>query len=344
MNADAALEMVKRLMDEELAGSRFKASYHREILKNQRAFFRFLNGRDIREVEKKDLVEYHQHLCTLKSKKTGEPLHHDTIHGQFYNVCRLFSVMYRSGLIKENPCHNLKLNTVQRTGLRRRPLTRDEINEFLERLNTDGSVGLRDRALFELIYSSGLRVAEAASLKIEDVNLDRREIIVRGKGDRDRLVPISKLACAFLSLYLGNRTAEGSAESAPEQIPWIFPGGSRGIRTGSHLRPASISERFHDLLRKFGMDKKEISTHSIRHSTATHLLENGASVRHVQELLGHKNIETTVRYTHMQIDGLTKIYRKYHPREHELFEAVDEEYLTRLDSISRTNSDGRGEK
>jgi site-specific recombinase XerD len=183
--------------------------------------------------------------------------------------------------------------------------------------------------LFELIYSSGLRVAEAASLKREDVNLDRREIIVRGKGERDRLVPVSKLAAAFLELYLGQRIVP---------CMWVFPGGSRGIQTGSHIRPASISERFRDLLRRFDMDKKEISTHSIRHSTATHLLENGASVRHVQELLGHKSIETTVRYTHIQIDGLTKMYRKYHPREHELFETVDEEYYKQLNTLLENTS------
>ena len=81
------------------------------------------------------------------------------------------------------------------------------------------------------------------------------------------------------------------------------------------------------------MDKPEISTHSIRHSTATHLLENGASIRHVQELLGHRCIESTVRYTHVMTDTLIREYRKYHPREHELFEAIDDDYDARLDSL-----------
>lgn len=81
------------------------------------------------------------------------------------------------------------------------------------------------------------------------------------------------------------------------------------------------------------MYKEELSAHSIRHSTATHLLDNGASIRHVQELLGHKGIETTERYTHVQTDGAAKIYRKYHPREHDLFETVDEEYRRHLDSL-----------
>ena len=111
--------------------------------------------------------------------------------------------------------------------------------------------------------------------------------------------------------------------------------GTRGPTKTGHLRSTSISERFRDLLRRFDMDKKEISTHSVRHSTATHLLENGASVRHVQELLGHSNIESTVRYTHVMIDSLAKVYRKHHPREHELFEVVDQEYERRLEKAFR---------
>ena len=149
-------------------------------------------------------------------------------------------------------------------------------------------------------------------------------MVVRGKFDRDRMVPISEVACDFLRLYLGERIENGDA--------WIFTGYA-GFTRGRHLTSASVSERFQTLLRRFGMDKPEISTHSIRHSTATHLLENGASIRHVQELLGHRNIESTVRYTHVMTDTITREYRKYHPREHELFEAVDADYDARLDSL-----------
>ena len=99
------------------------------------------------------------------------------------------------------------------------------------------------------------------------------------------------------------------------------------------IRSTSISERFRILLRRYDMDKPEISTHSIRHSTATHLLEAGASVRHVQELLGHSSIESTVRYTHVMTDNLAKVYRRYHPREHELFEIADEDYQRRLQGM-----------
>ena len=132
------------------------------------------------------------------------------------------------------------------------------------------------------------------------------------------------MARDFLRLFIG------------ERINRLEEPVFRGSRLGAAekaIRPEEISQRFHDLLVKFGMDGVGRSTHAVRHSTATHLLDHGASIRHIQELLGHKNIDTTVRYTQVQTIGLQKIYRKYHPGEHELFQAVDEAYLKRLDAL-----------
>jgi site-specific recombinase XerD len=197
------------------------------------------------------------------------------------------------------------------------------------------AVGLRDRALFELIYSSGLRVSEAAALKVSDIDFERRLMVVRGKFDRDRMVPVSEVARDFLQRFLHDKLERPDA--------WAFEG-TRGATKGRHLRGSSISGRFRILLREFGMDRPEISTHSIRHSTATHLLENGASVRHVQELLGHRNIESTVRYTQVMTDALVMVYRRHHPREHELFEAVDEEYEKRLSTLAGGRTPGYHEQ
>jgi site-specific recombinase XerD len=271
-----------------------------------------------------ELREYHAELCAARSKKSGERLSPHTVNDRFHAVRMLFSLLYREEAIPENPAQNLRLELPETGGIKRRPLSREEITGFLERLDTGTAQGLKDRTLFELIYSSGLRVAEAAGLKVRDIDFNRREMAVRGKGDRDRIVPFSKVAKEFLLLFLGERIDRPDA--------WVFCG-SRGSRTGENMRGASISERFRILLRRCGMDKAEISAHSIRHSTATHLLENGASVRHVQELLGHKNLETTVRYTHLQNEAVARMYRKYHPQEHEYFKAVDGEYIKRLRSI-----------
>jgi site-specific recombinase XerD len=326
MTGGAVKVLVLKISEEELKADRLTRASIKSALKSQNEFITWTDkkGYSLESMGKAELAEYHAELCRRRSKKNGELLGAHTINDLFYRVTSLFSILYREGVIDENPAHALKLKLPERHGMKRRPLTRDEINDFLENLDTSTAQGLKDRTLFELIYSSGLRVNEAASIRVKDIDFERREMIVRGKGSRDRIVPFSKVAKEFLLVFLGKRIDEGEA--------WVFCG-SRGSRAGQHIKSESISERFRILLRRFDMDRKEISTHSIRHSTATHLLENGASIRHVQELLGHKNIETTVRYTQIQSDGVLKVFRKHHPREHELFEAVDEDYLKRLDSV-----------
>lgn len=328
MTDETVKELAVRLVEEELSARRYTDSSKVAVRTALRDFFRWASRRgtsDVRTFGKKELSFFFAWLCKQPSKRTGESLAASTINERFHTVCFLYSCLYRAGVIAENPAHGLTLAIPEPNVWKRRPLTRDEITRFLESVDVRTAVGLRDRALFELIYSSGLRVSEAAALKVSDVDFERRLMVVRGKFDRDRMVPVSEVARDFLVRYLGDKLERPDA--------WVFEG-TRGPTKGGHLRSTSISERFRILLREFGMDKPEISTHSIRHSTATHLLENGASVRHVQELLGHRNIESTVRYTHVMTDGLVKVYRRHHPREHELFEAVDEDYERRLSSLA----------
>jgi len=320
-------DLAVHLVEEDMSARRLSTHTRILIRSWQKDFLRWTSRRstpDLRILGKKDLLSFHAYLVGVKSKRTGEPLAANTINKRYHSVLMLFSVLYRAGILLENPAHGLNLDLPKPSGWRRRPLTRDEITEFLDNIDPGNRQGLKDRTLFELIYSSGLRVAEVSALKVSDIDFERRIMVVRGKFDRDRMVPISEVAHDFLRLYLGERIEEADA--------WIFTGSS-GLTHGRHLMSSSVSERFRTLLRRFEMDKPEISTHSIRHSTATHLLENGASIRHVQELLGHRNIESTVRYTHVMTDTITREYRKYHPREHELFEAVDADYEIRLESL-----------
>jgi len=322
MTNDELNALALKLIEEDMTARRLTEGSRAAIRIALRDFFRWTKTRDsgdIRVLRKKDLVKYHAHLAAQKSKRTGGDLSPNTINSRFYIVQTLYSCLYRSGLISQNPAHGLDLKVNGGSYWKRRPLSREEITKFLETIDGSTETGLRDRALFELLYSSGLRVGEAACLKVKDIDFARRLMVVRGKFDRDRMVPFSEVAHDFLTHFLGSRIDNVEA--------WVFPG------YNGHLAQNSISERFRELLRRFDMDKKEISTHSIRHSTATHLLENGASVRHVQELLGHTCIESTVRYTHVMTDNLAKVYRKHHPREHELFEVVDEAYRRRLETI-----------
>lgn len=320
------------LVEQDMAARRLAPGTRTATRAALKDFFRWLSRRrgrsegagDLAFLSRKDLVHYQAWLARQRSKKSGELLTAKTISNRFRSVSRLFSILYRSGVIAQNPVHGLVPAPAGPRFHSRRPLMREEITRFLEELDPSTPQGLKDRCLFELIYSSGLRVAEAAGLSVGDIDFERRVMRVRGKADRDRVVPISQVACDFLRLFLGPRIEDAAA--------WVFTS-STGPQAGERLRSTGVSERFRTLLRRFDMDKADISTHSIRHSTATHLLENGASVRHVQELLGHRSIESTVRYTHVMTDALCRIYRKHHPREHELFETVDALYDTRLETI-----------
>ena len=319
---------VLKLINDEMDSSRYSKNYKAEINRHVRQFYEWTvkaGLQDFTQPTKAELLSYAQWLSRQESKNAlGGKLSISTMNSMLYAVKYIYSMLYHQGFIKENPVHGLdyKIKSGKKTD--RVPLTQQQMCDFLEAIDISTLHGLRNRALFELIYSSGLRVSEAANLKIADIDFDRREAIVRGKFDRDRVVPLSHMAKYFLVLYLGERITN------VEQFVFI---GLRAQGTNKPLRSMRISRIFREYLRKFGMDNCRISTHSIRHSTATHLLDNGASIRHVQELLGHKNIETTVRYTHVQTESLAKIYRKYHPREHELFEAVDETYMKRLESL-----------
>ncbi|GAB1483425.1 tyrosine recombinase XerC [Treponema sp.] len=322
MDGKSVKVLAYRLVEADMTARRLAEGTKRLTRLALRDFFRWASRRgtpDVRALGKKDLVAFHAWLGTQSSKRSAETLAASTRNGRFRAVRLLYSCLYRSGAIGENPAHGLVLKAAEPRSWRRRPLSREEITTFLETIDVESATGFRDRALFELLYSSGLRVGEAAKLKVKDINFAARQMIVRGKFDRDRMVPISEVACAFLVAWLGPRIGDADA--------WVFPG------YGGHLTRSYISDRFRELLRRFAMDRKELSAHSIRHSTATHLLENGASVRHVQELLGHANIESTARYTHVMADGLAKVYRKHHPREHELYEAVDEEYERKLAAV-----------
>lgn len=319
---------ILKLINDEMDSSRYSKNYKAEINRHIRQFYEWTvkaGLQDFTQPTKAELLSYAQWLSRQESKNAlGGKLSISTMNNMLYAVKYIYSMLYHQGFIKENPVHGLDYKIKNGKKMNRVPLTQQQMYDFLEAIDISTLHGLRNRALFELIYSSGLRVSEAANLKIADINFDRREAIVRGKFDRDRVVPLSHMAKYFLVLYLGERITN------VEQFVFI---GLRAQGTNKPLRSMHISRIFREYLRKFGMDNCRISTHSIRHSTATHLLDNGASIRHVQELLGHKNIETTVRYTHVQTESLAKIYRKYHPREHELFEAVDETYMKRLESL-----------
>ena len=191
----------------------------------------------------------------------------------------------------------------------------DEMRELLETPDGHRPLGRRDRAILELFYASGLRLSELVGLDVEDVNLNGRLVRVLGKGGKERFVPFNRTASGAIRAYLKDRQA--LVRIACETRIHV------GIRSGSeplfvNYRGGRLSTRSVDrLVRHYVAQssvKRGISPHALRHSFATHLLERGADLRVIQELLGHARVSTTQRYTHVNTVQLTALYKKVHPR------------------------------
>lgn len=184
----------------------------------------------------------------------------------------------------------------------------DEINRIVEQISLDTEDGLRDKAIFELLFSTGLRVSELVGLNRQDVNLSRREFMVRGKGQKDRPVFISQQAADAVQDYLDERK---------DSLPALFLNNSRNqpmVGTKGDYRrltPRSIERIINKYVRMAGITK-HVTPHTLRHSFATDLLTNGADLRSVQSLLGHSNISTTQIYTHVTDPHLREVHEKFH--------------------------------
>lgn len=189
-------------------------------------------------------------------------------------------------------------------------LTAEEVMRIIAEPDDTSLIGLRDRAILELLFSSGLRVSELVNLNREHINLKRGEFMVRGKGQKDRPVFISPEATEWLAAYLDKR----SDEAKPLFVR--YSGAKTGEGESFRITPRSVQRMVSGYALKAGITK-QVSPHTLRHSFATDLLMNGADIRSVQSLLGHSNIATTQVYTHVTDQHLKDVHRKFHrsPRE-----------------------------
>ena len=183
-------------------------------------------------------------------------------------------------------------------------LSLDEVEALIEAPDLDHPRGLRDRAMLEVLYATGIRVSELCGLQLGDLREDAQFVLVQGKGSKQRLVPLGSKAMEALGAYL--RHARGALPGSPGQA--LFPGPS-----GRPLRRQTLWKIIRGHARDAGITKP-LSPHKLRHSFATHLLERGADLRAVQALLGHADISTTQIYTHVTRERLLDIHRKAHPR------------------------------
>lgn len=214
----------------------------------------------------------------------------------------LYHFMVLDGVRGDNPALELE---APRAGHRIPGVLRvEQIDALLDGIDVSTPRGLRDRCLFELIYSCGLRISEAVELSLDSVYLDEGLIRVHGKGDRERFVPIGAHAHEALEQYLAS--GRPSLSNPKTKTKMLFLN-----NRGAGLSRKGMWKRFRELAAKAGVEAK---VHTLRHSFATHLLEGGADLRSVQELLGHSDISTTQIYTHVDQDALADQHAEYHPR------------------------------
>jgi integrase/recombinase XerD len=183
-------------------------------------------------------------------------------------------------------------------------LSPEEVDLLLESIDTDKPLGIRDRAIFELIYSCGLRISEAVTLKARQVYLDEALIRVQGKGNKERLIPLGEVSTYWIERYIREVWPHLSKKRGKNDALFLSQKGGGISRKG-------VWKRFKKISRQAGLEGK---VHTLRHSFATHLLQGGADLRAVQELLGHADISTTQIYTHLDKDDLRDLHHKFHPR------------------------------
>ena len=216
---------------------------------------------------------------------------------------KFYRFLLREGAISADPM--TKIDTPKRAQHLPATLSSQEVDALMAKPDTDKPLGLRDRAIFELMYATGLRVSEVVDLRLDQLHLAMNLLQVTGKGDKARLVLISPQATQWVNRYLQEARPKLLKRVQPKNVFVNFHGGP--------MTRQGIWKNLKAYIASIGIEK-DVTPHTLRHSFATRLLENGADLRVVQELLGHSDISTTQIYTHLSNQHLVAVYHKTHPR------------------------------
>ena len=265
-------------------------------------FDQFLKKRKraLQKARRNDVRDFIQQLFanSVDGRSVGRKL---SALRQFYRYLLL------DKLIESDP--TLNIDSPKQWKVLPKSLARDEVETLLSNSRSisaskqEEAIAMRNRAMLEVFYAGALRVSEIIDVKLEDLKLDLGYVLVRGKGDKERIVPLGKSAQQTLSEYMGNARGVLAGKNSS---PFLFLGrGARKLtrqRVWQMVGAASL------------MVGRHASPHMLRHSCATHMVENGADLRTVQTILGHADISTTQVYTHLALDRLKNVYQKHHPR------------------------------
>jgi integrase/recombinase XerD len=262
------------------------------------------------EVTRAILERYRQHVFMYRRKTDGAPLSHQTQGKRLISVRAFFQWMARQHHLLYNPASELELPRQQQR-LPRHILSIAEVEQVLNACDTTDPLGLRDRAMLETLYSTGMRRAEITGLRVDDVDLNRGTVFVRlGKGAKDRVVPIGERACRWIEKYL--------FRVRPELLDVDDDGTLFLAKHGQGMQAKQLSVIVRGAiaaanLERFADTHPNAACHLLRHACATHMLENGADIRYIQALLGHADLSTTEVYTRVSIMQLKAVHDRTHP-------------------------------
>jgi len=269
---------------------------YRRDLSQFAAWLRERHGRSLLEGDNGDIQAYLGHLFRKKTRATSAARFLSSLK-RFFRYC------LRQGKVKSDP--TLKIDAPKLPRGLPKSLTEDDVESLLAAPRVEHALGLRDRAMLETLYASGLRVSELVSLKLSQVSQDMGVVRVMGKGSKERLVPLGEESLDWIRRYLKEARTEMLRSRASDDL-FVTARGA-----------AMTRQMFWHLLRRYALLaglKKPISPHTLRHAFATHLLNHGADLRVVQLLLGHSDISTTQIYTHVARERLKQLHAKHHPR------------------------------
>ena len=276
-------------------------SYRADLLEFDGYLQRLGGGQPV-DAAKIDHIGIRDFLGFLYRKGNGK----DSVARKLAAVRSFFRYMYKQDKVPSNPAKLVRTPVLQ--DRKPRFLSVREVEKVLDLPDPDTERGIRDRAILELLYGGGLRVGEVVQINVEDLSLTERLVRVRGKGRKERVVPFGEKARLALQRYLVKRAVLLRRQRTSREPNAMF----LNLR-GSRISARSIQRNLREYL-KSTATLLDVHPHMLRHSFATHLLNNGADLRSIQELLGHSSLSTTQRYTHLSIDELVKVYRASHPR------------------------------
>ena len=282
------------LQHEKNASPHTIASYRSDL----KQFAAFIQAKNLK-IEKVDNVVIRGFLAVCYEKKDKK----STIARKLAAIRSFFRFCIQKRWLTDNPAK------VVSTPKQDKPvpsfLTEEEMAGFLDLPGSKKPLDLRDKAMLELLYASGLRVSELVGLNLEDLNFTERLIRVRGKGKKERIVPFGRSAENSLRHYLHSRILINKGKIDSQGLFLNY--------RGERLSSRSVERVVNTNIRRSAL-KRKISPHSLRHSFASHLLSRGADLRVIQELLGHESLSTTQKYTHLDLSHLLEVYKKSHPR------------------------------